>query len=73
MSTPLHVVAPNAKPVVLVQAKQVYGQWKFYPSNEAAGTFAQLTRTATLSPEQLKQIEALGFHVEVLQQKVSFK
>lgn len=73
MATNLHPVATPPLPAVVVEAKQVYGQWKFYPANETAATFAQLTRTATLSPEQLKAIESLGHRVEVLQPKVTFK
>ncbi len=74
MATTLHTVpTPAERPVIRVEAKQVYGQWKFYPFDEAAATFARLTRTATLSPEQLKMIESLGFRVEVIQPKVTFK
>lgn len=50
---------------VLVRFDKVYGLLKCYPVNEAAQQLCLLTRTKTLSPDNLKSARALGLEVIV--------
>lgn len=49
---------------VLVEIRDVYGKPLIYPINAPAKTFAGISGTKTLSSENLKRIEMLGFCVE---------
>jgi hypothetical protein len=48
---------------VQVQFRDVFGRALCYPINVTAKRFASLTGTVTLSPDDLRVIEALGFTV----------
>ena len=43
-----------------VEARQVYGETKFYPTNEAARQLALIAGTRTLTPDTLRQAKAMG-------------
>lgn len=51
------------KPPITVQIKPVYGNVLIYPVCANAKLFARLTKTKTLSKENLKDIESLGYEV----------
>lgn len=46
---------------VAIIVKINYGQKKYYPGNPLASQFADLLGTKTISLDQLKKIEAMGF------------
>ena len=48
---------------VQVQYRDVFGRPLCYPMNATAARFCSLTGNLTLSPTDLKVIEALGFRV----------
>jgi hypothetical protein len=48
---------------VIVQVRSVYGNEMIYPVCENAKRFASLTGKKTLSQNDLRDIEALGFKV----------
>tara|TARA_B100000073_G_C23288732_1_gene393638 strand:+ start:31 stop:222 length:192 start_codon:yes stop_codon:yes gene_type:complete len=50
--------------LVLVDVRKEYGIERAYPANEMARLFSYLTRSKTLSREQLQIISKLGFKVE---------
>jgi|TARA_Y100001949_G_scaffold150690_1_gene136016 hypothetical protein len=52
-------------PLVEITYRNVYGRDLIYPVNVTAKRFATLAGTTTLSPGDLKVIEALGFTVFV--------
>lgn len=53
----------NSVVLVEVQVRRVYGVDKIYPVNQEAKIFAEIARTATLRPEDIGKIRALGFQV----------
>ena len=50
---------------ITVEIKDVYGSRVVYPACEAAKSFARIAGTKTLTPAALREIEALGFGIEV--------
>jgi hypothetical protein len=56
---------------ITIERRNVYGVEKFYPVDETAQRFAQLTGTKTLCRKDLFVIKALGFKIEVKQQELS--
>ena len=48
---------------IIVTVKSVYGNDLIYPVCPSAQKFAQIAGTKTLSLQNLRQIEALGFSV----------
>lgn len=50
--------------VIEVTIKNVYGQIKVYPANEAAQLIANIAGTKTLSNQQLAYAERLGFQIK---------
>lgn len=55
-----------SRPEIVVQVftRQVYGQPKVYPFNRPAEQLAELAGVKTFSNAQLKQIRAIGFQIE---------
>lgn len=49
--------------VLQVEFRNVYGNNRLYPVNELAKQFAKLLDVKTFSPEQVRNIKALGFTV----------
>ncbi len=52
--------------VVEVNLKNVYGEVKAYPINEAAKLLADLAGTKTLTMAALKKIQALGYEIKAV-------
>lgn len=50
---------------ITVEIKDVYGSRVVYPACEAAKAFARIAGTKTLTPAALREIEALGFGIDV--------
>lgn len=50
---------------ITVEIKDVYGSRVVYPACESAKSFARIAGTKTLTPAALREIEALGFGIEV--------
>lgn len=48
---------------VTVQIKSIYGVRQAYPVNEAAKTFAAIAGTKTLTAQDLRRIQSLGFEI----------
>ena len=55
---------------VVVESRNVYGVDMFYPVNDIAYRFVQLTGTKTLKRTDLKTIVGLGFKIEVKQKEL---
>lgn len=53
----------ETKPTITVQVKPVYGNVLIYPVCTNATLFANLTKTKTLSKDNLRDIESLGYEV----------
>ena len=56
--------------VLMVTVKNVYGTEMIYPANEVAQIFASIARQRTLSRENLRRAQALGYEIQVQQQTV---
>ena len=54
------------KPKIQIEMKEVYGETKVYPVCERAKIFAQISNTKTLTNETLKNIERLGYQLELV-------
>ena len=52
---------------IVVKAKDVYGQMKFYPECDNARVFASIAGTTTLTQDTLRKIVRLGYKVTVLE------
>ena len=52
---------------IVVKAKDVYGQMKFYPECDNARVFASIAGTTTLTEGTLRKIMKLGYKVTVLE------
>lgn len=52
------------KVVILVEVKNVYGELKAYPANEAAEVLAQIAGTKTLKSSTLALAARLGMAIE---------
>lgn len=50
---------------IVVKAKDVYGQMKFYPECDKARVFASIAGTTTLTQDTLRKIVRLGYRVTV--------
>ena len=50
---------------ITVEIKDVYGSRVVYPACESAKAFARIAGTKTLTPAALREIEALGFAIDV--------
>lgn len=50
---------------ITVEIKDVYGSRVVYPACESAKAFARIAGTKTLTPAALREIEALGFGIDV--------
>ena len=50
---------------IVVKAKDVYGQMKFYPECDNARVFASIAGTTTLTEGTLRKIVRLGYKVTV--------
>lgn len=55
---------------ITVEPKTICGVEYFYPADEIASIFIQLTRRKTLDRETLELIKKLGFEIEVKQIKL---
>ena len=53
---------------ITVEIKDVYGSRVVYPACEAAKAFARIAGTKTITPAALREIEALGYAIEVKSQ-----
>ena len=53
---------------VMIRITKVYGKETIYPANSTAQIFADIARQYTLTRETLKNIKALGYEIEVVQQ-----
>ena len=53
---------------ITVEIKDVYGSRVVYPACEAAKAFARIAGTKTITPAALREIEALGYVIEVKSQ-----
>jgi len=53
---------------IIVEIKDVYGSRVVYPACEAAKAFARIAGTKTLTPATLREIESLGFGIDVKSQ-----
>ena len=51
--------------IIKVEIKDVYGSRVVYPACEAAKAFARIAGTKTLTPATLREIESLGYAIEV--------
>lgn len=50
---------------VIVKARSIYGETKFYPANDAAEIFAKIAGTKTLTLATLGHIKSLGLELEL--------
>lgn len=50
---------------VIVKARSIYGETKFYPVNDAAKAFAEIARTKTLTVETLRIIKRMGVTLSI--------
>lgn len=62
--TPLRAPAPSLGKVS-IRVDRVYGIVKIYPVCDRAKAFARIAGTKTLSLEDLGEITAMGFHLEL--------
>ena len=53
---------------IIVEIKDVYGSRVVYPACEASKSFARIAGTKTLTPASLREIEALGYAIDVKSQ-----
>lgn len=51
---------------IQIEMKEVYGETKVYPVCEKAKLFTAIAGTKTLTTETLKNIERLGYQLEVI-------
>jgi len=51
---------------IQVEVKDVYGTTKVYPVCQKAKLFSKIANTKTLTEETLKNIERLGYQLEVI-------
>jgi hypothetical protein len=51
--------------VFLVEQRNVYGNIKFYPVNDTAERLATLMKQKTFDAQNLRDIKAIGFDIEV--------
>ena len=51
---------------IQVEIKDVYGAMKVYPVCQKAKLFSKIANTKTLTEETLKNIERLGYQLEVI-------
>ena len=51
---------------IYVTIKQVYGNDLIYPACDMAAQFARLTKTKTLTTDNIKAIRLLGHKIEVV-------
>lgn len=49
---------------ITIQLRNVYGTYKAYPVCDRAKAFARIAKTSTLTPDTLKDIDALGYTFE---------
>lgn len=54
---------------IQVEMKEVYGETKVYPVCPKAKLFAAIAGTKTLTEETLKNIERLGYQLEMIVRK----
>lgn len=54
---------------IQIEMKEVYGETKVYPVCPKAKLFAAIAGTKTLTEETLKNIERLGYQLEVIVRK----
>jgi hypothetical protein len=59
----------ETKMKIQVEMKDVYGEAKVYPVCEKAKLFAAIANTKTLTTETLKNVERLGYQVELIVRK----
>jgi hypothetical protein len=52
--------------VCKLELRAVYGAWKVYPASTEAKAFAEIAGTTTLTGRVLRQIEALGYRLEMV-------
>ena len=55
----------NEQPMITVEARDVYGQLKFYPKCEQAKLFAAIANTTTLTQVNLRRIKQLGYLLDI--------
>jgi len=61
---------PQPRPIIIVKVKDVYGNRLVYPVCDNAQHFASIAGTKTLSTVVLKTIEAMGYDIEIEQEKL---
>lgn len=52
---------------ITVRLKTVYGNELIYPADKRAELFARLTKKKTLTIEEIKILEELGYEIEIEQ------
>ena len=48
---------------IIIQIKSIYGVRQAYPVNDTAKTFAAIAGTKTLTAQDLRRIQSLGFEI----------
>lgn len=56
-----------------LQAKEIYGTVKLYPSCEKSALLARLAGTKTLTDDALCLIQQMGYEIQVLPPKSTFE
>jgi hypothetical protein len=55
---------------IIVKIKNVYGTQRIYPICDKAKLFAALTGTKTLSKDNINNIKALGYQIDLEAQEI---
>jgi hypothetical protein len=58
--------------LIQVEIKNVYGIKTVYPACPSSHLFARIAGTTTLTKHALRDIQALGYQIEVKQQELTF-
>lgn len=53
------------RPTIVIEARDIYGQLKFYPKCAQAQVFADIAGTKTLSETNLRRIKKLGYLLDI--------
>ena len=58
---------------IIIKLDKNYGSWVVYPVCQKAQLFAALAGTKTLKKHTLKQIQALGYDIEVSGDQITWQ
>lgn len=50
---------------ITIERRDQYGTTAFHPVCETAQAFARIAKTKTLTPATLREIESLGYQIEI--------